>query len=165
MLGFEPKIVFCTRGAIFYRDIAAWGGDLPNGVSMELIWGPSIKNAVGIGDTTPQSLATRFYEETGEPLAQGIGWEYMGMQILFDAIERAGTLDSDAVLQALSATDLNSIFGRVVFDPGTQFHAYQVQCGQWQKTDNPWVWEAECVYSDNDNMPATAELIFPVPYD
>ena len=164
-LGFQPKIVFSTRAALFYRDIEAWGGDLPNGVGMELFWHPSIKDGVGIGGTTPQSLADRWAEATGEPLNQAIGWSYMSAQVIFNAIERAGTLNGDAVNKALSETDMSSMYGRVVFDPVTQFHRYNVQFGQWQKTDKPWVWESPVVFSFNDSIPKTAEMIFPVPFD
>ena len=164
--GFEPKLVFSTRAAMFYQDIEAWGGDLPNGVGCEIMWHPSIQDAQGIGDTTPQSLVERWYEATdNQPLAQGIAWDYAVMQTLFDAIERAGTLDADAVLEALSETDLVTMWGRVVFEKERQFRRTPFQFGQWQKTDEPWVWEAPIVFSFNDFMPPTAELIFPKPWD
>jgi branched-chain amino acid transport system substrate-binding protein len=164
-MGFQPKIVFATRAALFYKDIESWGGDLPNGIGMEVFWDPSIQNAPGIGDTTPQSLAERWAEDTGEPLNQGIGWSYMGMQVLFDAIERAGTLDGTAISAALSETDMNTLWGRVAFEKSTQFQRIPVQFGQWVKTDKPWVWEYNVVFSFNDFLPATADLLFPVPYD
>ncbi len=163
-LGFKPKIVFATRAALFYRDIEAWGGDLPHGVGMELFWDPSIKGAVGIGGTTPQSLAERWFKKTKEPLNQSVGWSYMGAQVLFAAIERAGTLDAAAVNKALGETDMNSIWGRIVFDKKTQFHRIPCQFGQWRKTNKPWKWEAPVVFSFNENIPATAKLIFPMPY-
>jgi branched-chain amino acid transport system substrate-binding protein len=163
-LGFQPKLVFATRAAIHYRDIAAWGDDLPNGIGMEIYWVPSIKNAHGIGETTPSSLAERWYKDTCEPLSQGIGWDYMAAQILFNAIERAGTLDPELVVEALSKTDLVTIYGRAKFESGTQYHRCPVAFGQWRKTDKPWRWEAPIVFSYNDFMPATADFIFPMPY-
>ncbi len=164
VLGFQPKAVFATRGALFFRDVEAWGGDLPHAVGMELFWDPSIQGAVGIGDTTPQSLAQRWLDATGEPLNQGIGFAYMGVQVFIDAIERAGTLDGAAIVAALDETDMNTMWGRVAFEEGTQCHRFPVQFGQWVKTDKPWVWEYECVLSFNDFLPATAEFIFPMPY-
>jgi branched-chain amino acid transport system substrate-binding protein len=162
--GFHPKLVFATRGAMFYQEIVSWGGDLPDGVLTEVYWTPSMKGAQGIGDTTPQSLAQRWYDEKKEPLAQGIGWNYAVAQTLFDAIERAGTLDSDAVLKALGETDLNTMWGRVVFEKDTQFQRVPCQVGQWVKTDKPWVWEMPIAFSYNDFMPATSKLVFPKPW-
>jgi branched-chain amino acid transport system substrate-binding protein len=144
-MGFQPKIVFATRASLFYRDIESWGGDLPHGVGMELFWDPSIKDGVGIGGTTPLSLVERWFKKTGEPLNQGIGYSYMAAQVLFAAIERAGTLDGPKVNSALGETDMMSMFGRIVFDKETQFHRLNVQFGQWRKTNKPWKWEAPVV--------------------
>jgi ABC-type branched-subunit amino acid transport system substrate-binding protein len=163
--GFRPKLVFATRGAMFYQEIVSWGGDLPNGVLTETYWTPSIKGATGIGGTTPQSLAQRWYEAKKEPLAQGIGWNYAVSQTLFDAIERAGTLDPQAVLKALAETDMNTMWGRVVFEKGTQFNRIPCQIGQWVKTKNPWVWEMPITFSYNDFMPAQGKLLYPKPWD
>jgi branched-chain amino acid transport system substrate-binding protein len=167
--GFKPKVVFATMAADYYADIIAWGGDLPLGVYMEnwFVLNPKTKNDRGIGDTTTQSLADRWYKKTGESYeGSGIGWDYMGAQILFNAIERAGTLDSDAVLKAIGETDFMCMDGgRVVFEKSTQFHRWPVAVGQWQKTDNPWVWEPKTVFSLNDVYTQTAEQIFPKPWD
>ncbi len=165
-LGFKPKMVLVTRGAIYYRDIASWGGNLPHGVGMELYWDPSIKNAKGIGNTTPKSLADRFYQKMKEPLSQGIAFDYFIAQILFDSIERAGSLDPEAIQKAIGETNLKTtIFGYAGFDKATQHCRHPAQIGQWRKTNKPGGWEAACTFSFNDFQPATAEYIFPIPYD
>ena len=163
--GFKPQLVFATRGAMFYQEIVAWGGDLPNGVLTEVYWSPEIKNAQGIGNTTPQSLAERWYKAKNEPLAQGIGWNYAVAQTLFNAIELAGSLDADDILEALATTDMNSMWGRVVFEKETHFQRIPCQVGQWIKTDKGYKWELRIVFSYNDFIPATGELIFPKPWD
>jgi ABC-type branched-subunit amino acid transport system substrate-binding protein len=89
----------------------------------------------------------------------------MAAQVLFAAIERAGTLDGAKVNKAIGETDMNTMYGRIVFDKKTQFHRFNVQFGQWRKVDKPWKWESPVVFSFNDNVPATEKLIFPMPYD
>jgi len=164
-LGYEPKQVFATRAGLFYTDVSAWGGDLPNGICNEMFWHPSIEGgAHGISDTTPMSLHERWVEETGKPMHQIVGWGYGIAQVLIDAIERAGSLDGDKLNQALAETDLMTIYHRVVFDE-EQFSRVPVAFGQWHKTDQPCVWENPIVYSDHDFMPASADLIFPIPYE
>jgi branched-chain amino acid transport system substrate-binding protein len=164
--GFEPSVVFATRGAMFYQEIEAWGGDLPDGVGMEVYWSPDLQNAEGIAGETPQGLVERWYEySNNQPIPQGIGWDYAVAQSIFDAIERAGSLNADAICEALADTDLVTMWGRCVFEQGTQFNRIPCQFGQWQKTDNPWVWESPTVFSFNDFLPATASLIFPKPWD
>jgi branched-chain amino acid transport system substrate-binding protein len=164
--GFEPKAVFATRGAMFCEEVTAWGGDFAEGVITEIYWSPSIQDAEGIGGETPQGLAERWHEDKGDQsVPQGIGWNYAVAQTLFDAIERAGTLDADAVCEALAETDLASMWSRVVFEQDTQFQRVPCQIGQWRATANPWVWEAPTVFSYNDFLPAEADLIFPKPWD
>lgn len=51
-----------------------------------------------------------------EPDAYGLSTSYMGVYILKDAIERAGSLDPDAVAKALEKTDMIGVFGRIRFD-------------------------------------------------
>ncbi len=51
------------------------------------------------------------------PLEEGTATSYMGPYILKDAIERAGSLDAEAVITALEKTDMPAVYGRVRFDP------------------------------------------------
>ena len=52
-----------------------------------------------------------------EPEGYGTSSSYMAVYTLKDAIERAGTLDSDKVVEALKKTDLMGVYGRIKFDP------------------------------------------------
>ncbi len=161
-LGFNPKIVIVGRAPLFNIDVEAWGGDLPQGVGTEIWWDPEYTGP-GIGDTTAQSLAQRWIDETGEPVNRGIGHGYGPMQVLFDAVERAGTLDPVAMNAALAETDMNTINYEVKFDPETHFSWIPLFVGQWQKTDKPWVWELGITHSEHDFLEASTDYIFPVP--
>lgn len=59
------------------------------------------------------------YEEKWGVAPEGLGSSssYMSVYVLKDAIERAGTLDPDKVVEALEATDLMGVYGRIRFDP------------------------------------------------
>ena len=52
-----------------------------------------------------------------EPEGYGTSTSYMAVYVLRDAIEKAGSLDSDAVVAALEKTDLMGVYGRIKFDP------------------------------------------------
>ncbi len=52
-----------------------------------------------------------------EPEGYGTSSSYMGVYVLKDAIERAGSLNSDAVVAALEKTDMMGVYGRIKFDP------------------------------------------------
>ncbi len=162
-LGFKPKMVSISRGALYYTDISAWGGDLPWGIGVEVWWDPSLKDSPGIGGTTPVSLAERWVNEVNQPVNPAIGPGYRSIQVLIDAIERAGTLDTEKVNYALAETDLYTICHRVKFDEN-HFSRGPLMFGQWFKTDKPEKWELKVVFSKHDFAPATGEPIFPKPY-
>src|SRR4030043_124332 len=52
-----------------------------------------------------------------EPEGYGTSSSYMAVYTLKDAIERAGSLDSDAVIAALEKTDMMGVYGRIKFNP------------------------------------------------
>lgn len=52
-----------------------------------------------------------------EPEGLGTSSSYMAVYVLRDAIERAGSLDSDKVVSELEKTDLMGVYGRLRFDP------------------------------------------------
>jgi ABC-type branched-subunit amino acid transport system substrate-binding protein len=163
-LGFEPKMISVGRAPLFYEDVTAWGGDLPLGIGCEVWWDPSFGDSPGIGGTTPQSLAQRWTDETGKPLNRNIGPGYSIIQVLIDAVERAGSLDGEKVNAALAETDLMTVRHRIKFEGDTHFSRGPLVYGQWQKTDQPWVWECPVVFSKHNFIVATADPLFPIPY-
>jgi len=162
-MDFHPKVVIAPRAALFYDDINAWGGDLPLGVGTEWWWDPTYKECPGFGDTTPESLYAKWSEQTGRPLNQGIATGYSAIQVLVDAIERAGTLDNIAINEAMGKTDLLTMGHRILFNEKDQFSRWPMAYGQWRKTNKPWIWECPITFSDHDFIPVTAEPIFPIP--
>jgi len=52
-----------------------------------------------------------------EPEGLGTSSSYMAIYVLQDAIERAGSLDSDKVVAELEKTDVMGVYGRLRFDP------------------------------------------------
>lgn len=162
-MGFKPKIVSIGRAPLFYTDVNSWGGDLPNGIGVEIWWDPSWQDSPGIGGTTPQSLADRWSKSTGRPLDPGIGWGYQIIQVLADAVQRAGTLDGPQVNQALATTDIKTVAGRVKFDDEHYNHKPLV-FGQWQASNKPEKWALPIVYSNMPSVPTNGKYLFPVPY-
>jgi branched-chain amino acid transport system substrate-binding protein len=73
-------------------------------------------------EATPWTM--KFYnayaEKWGvEPEGLGASSSYMAVYALKDAIERAGTIDSDKVVTALENIDMMGVYGRLRFDPKT----------------------------------------------
>lgn len=85
---------------------------------------------------------------------------YDAVYILVNAIEKAGTLDTDKVVQALQATDMAGAIGRIKFDQGHQTifgtDPKQAAVGcvfQWQKGKMSVVWP-ESIASDKVQKPS-----------
>jgi len=57
-----------------------------------------------------------------EPEGYGTSTSYMAPYVLKDAIERAGSLKSDAVVKALEEIDMMGVYGRIRFDPKKNDH-------------------------------------------
>jgi branched-chain amino acid transport system substrate-binding protein len=110
----------------------------------------AIANLVNAGNawTTMNDWVQKFYKAYEErwdvpPEAYGTSSSYMTAYVLKDAIERAGSLDPDAVIKALEETDLMGVYGRIKFDPETHqvVHSMDPNEGavgtmvQWQGED------------------------------
>lgn len=162
-LGFYPKIMSMGRGALNYDDVNSWGGDLPLGVCIEIWWDGTMTNCPGFGSTTPKTLADKWVKETKRPVLCTLGPGYACVQVLVDAIERAGSVEADKVNAALAKTDLMTIRGRVMFNEN-QFSRGPIVFGQWFKSDKPnQKWELKVIHSDHDFWPVAAKAQFPVP--
>ena len=161
-LGFRPKMVSISRGALYYNDVNALGGDLPYGIGSEIWWDPSFKGCPGINGTTPVSLAERWKAAKNQPLNPAIGPGYRSVQVLADAIQRAGSIDAEKVNAALKTTDLMTVGHRVKFDEN-HYSRGPVLFGQWFKTDKPDKWELKIVFSNHDFAATTGQPIFPLP--
>ncbi len=162
-LGFAPKLVSIGRAPLFYTDVNAWGGDLPNGIGVEVWWTPSLTEYQGVGGTTPQTLTDRWISAKNQPVNPAIGPGYRIIQVLVDAITRAKSIDTEQVQAALSATDLMTIAWRVKFDEN-HFNRGPLVFGQWQKTTAAQKWVLQIIYSPHSFIPTTAQPIFPIPY-
>jgi branched-chain amino acid transport system substrate-binding protein len=74
-------------------------------------------------EATPMTMKffNAFLKEYGkEPDGQGHPESYMGVYLLKDAIERAGTIETEAVAKAMKKTDFVGVYGRMRFDENNE---------------------------------------------
>lgn len=83
-----------------------------------------LANVVNAGNAPSQATAwtMKFYEAYTkrwgvEPEGYGTSSSYMVPYVLKDAIERAGSLEAEKVIEALEKTDMVGVYGRIRFDP------------------------------------------------
>lgn len=145
-IGWTPKVIVAEKGGEPIQFAEALG-DLANGILVGAYWDPSF-DYPGAAD-----LKTAFESETGLTSSQHIADSYTAAMVLMDAIAAAGTLDKDAVNDAIGKTDKTYAVGAITFDAE---HAAKIPVvsSQWQDGVPVIVWPKE---------QATGEFLFPVP--
>jgi branched-chain amino acid transport system substrate-binding protein len=108
-LGWTPEFTLLVRAP----DGATWGetlGPLGDYVAFFPGWHYA-ENFPGVAE-----INARHEADFGRPADVLVGPAYACVQILADAIERAGTLDRAAIIDALGDTDLDTVIGHVSFN-------------------------------------------------
>ncbi|MDX1412588.1 MAG: amino acid ABC transporter substrate-binding protein [Candidatus Promineifilaceae bacterium] len=144
-LGYSPDFSFMVRAA----DVPTWR-DLGT-VGDYVVLAPGWHSAM----TYPgvEELNARHVEMMERPADPMVGPAYSLIQILADSIERAGTLDREAVRDAIAATDMTAMIGPVTFrEDGTGVVVAPFL--QYQEGNIELVWPQEF---------ATADLVVPAP--
>jgi branched-chain amino acid transport system substrate-binding protein len=92
-------------------------------------------------------LNAKYQEEFGRPADLLTGPAYACVQIFADAIERAGTLDRDAIRDAVAATDMTAVIGPVTFNADGTGNVLNPMV-QWQNGKLELVWPFEQASAD-----------------
>ena len=148
-LGYVPNAAFFEKGG---EPVAWWEvhQEAAQGTMVAGYWHPAL-DLPGA-----QELRDAFEEETGQLYSQHIADTYTAAQVLLDAIERAGTLDKEAINDAIGETNAEYVVGNIEFTEGDPPRAavLPITMLQWQNGD------LEVVYPPDL---ATADLIYPIP--
>ena len=145
-------------------------GDAAVGVTGPSQWEPAAKytpesaKAAGLEWFGPTGESfTKAYQAAhdGEDPSYHVAGGYAAGLILQKAIETAGSVEKDAVLKALDATDMMIFFGHIKFDTSADAHGLQVGHDmiliQWQKEGDKLV--KQVVWPEAG---ATAKPIYPI---
>ena len=146
-LGYQPKTAWPEKGGTVGFDQAA--GPLAEGASVFGWWTPTNGNTGGAA----------VYDANKAAFGDGIGSQavvssYAMVQIMVDAITRAGSTEPDAINKALGETkDLATVLAKITI--GADHRAViPVSAVQWQGANQPTIWPAD---------QATAKFEAPVP--
>jgi branched-chain amino acid transport system substrate-binding protein len=145
-LGFTPKFSLLIRAP----DAPTWMQGLGKAGDY-VMFAPGWHNAMkfpGVDKLNEEHVA--LMNRPADPI---VGPSYAVIQILAAAIESAGSLDRDAIRDAIAETDMDTVMGHMSFnDDGTGVVTPAVL--QYQEGKVQLVWPAEY---------ATAPLVFPAP--
>ena len=111
-------------------------GDAAVGVAVPSQWEPSAAYKPDFGPDGA-AFGKAFKDKFGNEASYHAAGGYAAGLILQHAIEKAGSIDSAKVIQALDATDVSIFYGRVKFATDAQHHGLQIGhemvLAQWQK--------------------------------
>jgi branched-chain amino acid transport system substrate-binding protein len=108
-LGWTPKFTLLIRAP----DGATWGetlGPIGDNVAVFAGWHHG-EDFPGVAE-----INARYEAEFGRPAEVLVGPAYACVQVLADAIDRAGTLNRDAIRDAIADTDMMTVIGQVSFN-------------------------------------------------
>jgi len=147
-IGFAPPI--------FVGSPPGWPVDfgnspLANGVMAYGMWAPGMKNISEVSKHFWDAYVAKYNED---PATYFCPLGYTNVYVVAQAIERAGTLDKDALITALEATSYESPLGETVTFTPSNVIAHQGFQGQkilqWQNGEQQVIWPFD--YSTADIM-------------
>jgi branched-chain amino acid transport system substrate-binding protein len=146
-LDYSPKGIVFIRGA----DDLSWAKALRADADYVLLSG-GWHNAVSYPGV--KELNEKYRAKFGRPADMQTGPAYASVQIIADAVERAGSLDRVKIRDAIAATDLMTVTGPIKYRPnGTLIDPCDASI-QWQNGNQELVWPEKF---------KTKELIYPMP--
>jgi len=134
--GFKPKAASIGKAILFPSAIEALG-DIGAGLSCEVWWSPSHPFKSSITGSTSQALADGYTAATSKQWTQPIGFAHALFEVAIDTLNRTANVDDKASIRdALKATSVDTIVGKVDFTTGKPFPNISktpLVGGQWRK--------------------------------
>lgn len=129
---YRPKMCTVAKSCLFASDVEQLG-PLANGLITEVWWTEAFPTVSSITGWTSRELAEDYrtnYDPTATVVPPTVGYKHANVEILYDILTRAASLDLDTVNSAAAATDLDTVVGRVSFNND---HVSVMPCvtGQW----------------------------------
>jgi len=136
-LDYNPKAIVVIRGA---EDLS-WGKALGPVGDYVILAGMSWHHRINYPGA--DKLNAAFQSKFGRPADILTGSAYASIQILAAAIEKAGTLDTTKIRDAISATDMMTVMGKIKFRPNGTLIDPCPAVVQWLAAERRLVWPKE----------------------
>jgi branched-chain amino acid transport system substrate-binding protein len=163
--GFRPRIATVGKALLFPSAVEALGRN-GVGLSTEVWWSPSHPFRSSLTRQTAAQLAQAYERSTRQQWTQPIGFAHALFEIAARALVRAGDPDDrDAVANAIKATTMDTIVGRVSWRGGPVPNVAKTKLvgGQWRRgRRRPY----ELVIVENRAIPGVKRggRLVPIPY-
>lgn len=154
--GFKPKVASIGKAILFPQAVEALGKNGHN-LSCEVWWSASHPFKSSLTGQSAGELAEGFTKATGRPWTQPIGFVHALFEVAVDVMKRADPTDSEAVIAAIAASNIETIVGKVAWDganlppfAGRNVAKTPLVGGQWRLKDGGGY---DLVIVDNQTAP------------
>ena len=129
---YRPKMCTIAKSCLFESDVAELG-ELGTGLISEVWWSGSFPFSSSITGLSCEEMANDYLENSQPELTlvpPTVGYKHANVEIMYDILKRAGSMDIKAINKAAAETDLDTIVGHVSFN---EDHVALMSCvtGQW----------------------------------
>lgn len=132
--GFKPKMYIIDKGTGYPEPMRALG-DFGIDILSVNFWSPAFPGTSQYGGYTGQGLVDAYEgANPGKMYSPPLAWTDASYDVLFDALQRAGSTDKEAIVAALAETDLETVTGRVAFND-QNFSVAPLGGAQWQRDE------------------------------
>lgn len=134
---YRPRMCTVAKSCLFASDVENLG-ELANGLITEVWWTRDFPYFSSITGWSAAELADDYLTNFDPKLTMApatVGYKHANVEILYDVLKRAGSLELNAINEAAAATDLGTVVGRVSFNDD---HVSVMSCvtGQWVMDEN-----------------------------
>ncbi|OIQ86042.1 hypothetical protein GALL_321130 [mine drainage metagenome] len=133
--GFHPKVVTVGKALEFPGPVAALGSRAEN-TSVEVWWSPHHPFSSSLTGQSSAQLAAAYSQATGHPWTMPLAFRHSLFEVAIDVLRRTKALNSKAILEAITTTNLKTVVGPVNWKTGPVKNVSKTPLvgGQWQKT-------------------------------
>ncbi|MDR3294454.1 MAG: ABC transporter substrate-binding protein [Clostridiales Family XIII bacterium] len=157
-LGYTPKTAVLSKGMHLASEINALGEGKGEGLCIETQWSPQFPWINSLNGKDAQTLSDEYEAAINSSPDLELGWDWTLFEVAYDALSRAGSLDPEAIRQALIATDLETTYGKIVFAENHVGYC-PIVFGQWL-TDEKWGYKKVVIAAGH--VPEVTQLTAPV---
>ena len=130
--GFKPRMYIIDKGTGYPEPMKALGQHGIDILSVNF-WSPAYPGKSKFSGYTGQGLVDKYQKENpGKLYSPPLAYTDASYDVLFDALQRAGSTDRSALLKALGETDLDTVVGNVKFNK-QHFSVQPLGGAQWAK--------------------------------
>jgi branched-chain amino acid transport system substrate-binding protein len=163
--GYKPKAATIAKALLFPASVEALG-DRGVGLSSEEWWSPNHPFKSGLTGQSAAELCAAFTTATGRQWVQPIGFKHALLEVAIDILKRAKNVkDPKAIMEAMAATNYQSIVGPVNFKTGPVKNVSTTPLvgGQWAKGKQ---FKYDILIANNSAYPGipTVKKFEPIPY-